>query len=116
MHDIYSLGNVLLEVACSSSFVDRHGIGKSLWISEIVNNTGKDVVSHKLPTPENLKRQYIRLAKRRIPPLLGTNYCEVVISCLEGLPNEDGTAQDSALMSGSAYVEQVMGKLEKLNL
>ena len=96
----------MLEIACWSSFTDRRGIGKSLWVSE----------TDKLLTPDNLKKQYVRLAKKKIPPLLGTSYCEVVVSCLEGLPDVDATAQNSAAMSGSAYVEQVMEKLEEINL
>ncbi|ERF74537.1 hypothetical protein EPUS_08948 [Endocarpon pusillum Z07020] len=114
LHDIYSLGVVLLEIACWSSFADRKGIGKHLWISETAKRDGEDVVVSRPLTPDKLKEQYLRLAKKRIPPVLGTRYCEVVVSCLEGLPDEDGTLPPSIATSDSSYIQQVIGKLEEI--
>jgi serine/threonine protein kinase len=108
LHDIYSLGVVLLEIACWSSFTDLRGIGKYLLT--------KDDKSQLLG-PDGLKKQYIRLAEKHIPPHLGSNYSELVKSCLDGLPNEDGTPRaETAAAVGSSYMEQVMGQLEQINL
>lgn len=108
LHDIYSLGVVLLEIACWSSFIDRGRIGKYLL--------SKDDKSQLLG-PDSLKKQYIRLAEKHIPPHLGSNYSELVKSCLEGLLNEDGTLRaETAAAVGSSYMEQVMGQLEQINL
>lgn len=115
LHDIYSLGVVLLEIACWSSFTNRNGIGKHLWIPQTVKKDGKAVASHPmLMPPDKLKEQYLRLAKKKIPPILGTSYYEVVVSCLEGLPDEDGTLQHSMAISDSSYIQQVMEMLEQI--
>lgn len=115
LHDIHSLGIVLLEIACWSSFTNRNGIGKHLWVPQTVKKDGKDVASRPmLMPPDKLKEQYLRLAKKKIPPVLGTSYYEVVVSCLEGLPNEDGTLQHSIATSDSSYIQQVVEKLEEI--
>jgi hypothetical protein len=108
LHDIYSLGVVLLEIAYWSSFTDLRGIGKYLLAKEDKSQ---------LLGPDDLKRQYIRLAEKHIPPRLGSNYSELVKSCLEGLPNGDGPPHvKTAVAVGSSYMEQVMGQLEQINL
>ena len=116
LHDIYSLGVVLLEIACWSSFTNINGIGKYLVKPHTVKENSKDIVKSKHLEPDNLKRQYIRLAKKQIPPNLGSNYYELVEACLDGLADEDGTPHDSKVALGSSYMEQVVAKLEEINL
>ena len=116
LHDIYSLGVVLLEIACWGSFTNMKGLGKSLYKSYTENVDGKEVVAFKHLSPDDLKKQYLRLAQKRIPPTLGTVYYELVESCLEGIPDNDGTRHDAKASVGSSYMEQVMNKLEDINL
>jgi hypothetical protein len=113
-HDVYSLGIVLLEIACWGSFADKTGLGKHLW-------EAKGTTEPVLLDPARLKKQYTKLAKRRIPPTLGDKYRDVVVSCLEGL--KDGASADQKVQGdasgvdvGLAYIDQVMERLYDIEM
>jgi len=110
-HDIYSLGVVLLEISVWGSFTDlgSHGIGRHLW------DKGKE----KLLPPECLKDRYLEFARSQIPRTMGNKYLDVVVSCLEGLKNEEeeGLLNDQdGIFVGLAYISQIMGKLEEISM
>lgn len=107
-HDIYSLGVVLLEVACWSSFTNRTEIGKYIWTQD-----------GNLLAPNRLHGKFEELARRRIPPTLGNKYLDVVISCLTGLKEEEdkrGLEDEDEIVMGTAYITQIMSKLEGISL
>lgn len=113
-HDTYSLGVVLLEIALWGSFTDlgQNGIGKLLWDSLERGN-------EKLRPPERLKQRFIALARSQVPRNIGDLYARVVVSCLEGLEDEEygGLLSDQdGIVVGAAYISQVMGKLEEIRL
>ncbi|MCJ1351736.1 MAG: hypothetical protein MMC33_001720 [Icmadophila ericetorum] len=110
-HDTYSLGVVLLEISVWSSFTDSHGIGRHLW------EKGKE----KLLAPELLQKKYLEFARSQIPRNMGNKYLDVVVSCLEGLKNEEegGLLNDQdGIVIGLrlAYISQIMGKLEEFSV
>jgi hypothetical protein len=121
-HDIYGLGVVLLEIACWGSFTDRTGLGRYLWEGEKKeekSEEGEEKTTEKvLLDPARLKKQYLKLAKRRIPPTLGDKYRDVVLSCLEGLKDEAGLEHEngSSVNTGLAYIDQVMERLYEIEL
>lgn len=114
-HDIYSLGVVLLEISLWNSFTNRAGIGKYLW--EDVR--GSDAAKKVLLPAEELKAMYLKLAHAMVPRAIGNKYRDVVVSCLGGLENEErgGLLEDQdGIVVGSAYISQIMGKLEEISL
>jgi hypothetical protein len=110
-HDIYSLGVVLLEISLWSTFTHQTGIGKYLW--ETRDNV------QMLRSPERLQTRYIEIAKSQVPRILGDKYRDVVVSCLEGLRDEEegGLLNDQdGIVVGSAYITQIMSRLEEISL
>jgi len=113
-HDIYSLGVVLLEISLWGSFTDlgSRGIGRYLWESLEKNK-------EKLREPGKLKDKYLQIAKSQIPRTLGNKYRDVAVSCLEGLKTEEeeGLLNDQdGIVVGSAYISQIIGKLEEISM
>jgi hypothetical protein len=109
-HDVYSLGVVLLEIAMWGSFTDRRKgmMGRYVW---------KDQSTPLLPG--ELKERYLSLARSQVPRIIGTRYADIVVSCLEGLQDEEkgGILNDQdGLVTGTAYVAQVLSKLEEISL
>ena len=111
-HDIYSLGVVLLEVSLWDTFTNKEtGIGKYLWEKR---DNGRV-----LRTPEGLQERYLEIARSQVPRVFGDKYRDVVISCLEGLRDEEegGLLDDQdGIIVGSAYISQIMTKLEEISL
>lgn len=109
-HDIYSLGVVLLEVACWSTFTNREGLGRYLFDED-----------RKLLSPNDLRKRFIEQAGKRIPPTLGNKYHDVVVSCLTGLAKEEEGHQlsdddNEDIIMGTAYITHIMSKLEDISL
>ncbi|KAK0257831.1 hypothetical protein LTR91_017105 [Friedmanniomyces endolithicus] len=112
VHDVYSLGVVLLEVALWSSMTELGSIGKALWASL---EKGKE----RILEPEKLREKFIELAKYYIPRCIGDKYRDVVVSCLEGLKDEEESRlleDRDGIVIGSAYISQIMSKLEDISI
>jgi hypothetical protein len=111
-HDIYSLGVVLLEIALWDTFTNAEkGAGRYLW----EKRDGSQV----LRTPQGLKARYLEIARSHAHRVFGDKYRDVVISCLEGLEDEEkgGILDDQdGIVVGSAYMSQIMTKLEGISL
>jgi hypothetical protein len=104
-----------LEISLWGSFTDRSGIGKYLWEDVKSSDEGKK----SLRTAEGQKAMYLMLARSLLPRAIGNKYRDVVISCLEGLQSEEqgGLLNDQdGIVVGSAYISQIMGKLEEIAL
>jgi len=85
LHDIYSLGVCLLEIAMWRSFVgwDANGL-------KINNTKGCNLMEpavagmdRRLMAPGAIQTRLIKDAKRRVPIVLGERYSRVVVRCLE---------------------------------
>ncbi|KAK5695725.1 hypothetical protein LTR17_024449 [Elasticomyces elasticus] len=112
VHDIYSLGVVLLEIALWASVTRLNPIGKYFWASL---DKGKE----KILDPESLRKKYIEMARSQIPRVIGDKYKDVVVSCLEGLKDEEDNRlleDGDGIVIGSAYISQLMSKLEEISI
>jgi hypothetical protein len=111
-HDIYSLGVVLLEIALWDTFTNaKSGAGRCLW----EERDRKQV----LQNSEGLKARYLEIARSHAHRVFGDRYRNVVVSCLEGLEDEEkgGILDDQdGVIVGSAYISQIMTKLEDILL
>lgn len=113
-HDLYSLGVVLLEIAMWGCFTDErtNGMAKCVW--HVAQGARLSPLS-----PDDLKAKYLKLAKFQIPRYIGAKYAEIVVSCLEGLRDEEAGGllddQDGMVLE-TAYVSQILEKLEDISL
>ncbi|KAK3373663.1 hypothetical protein B0T24DRAFT_679075 [Lasiosphaeria ovina] len=122
-HDLYSLGVVLLEISFWSSFQDSRSenLGSRVWKKERVQKTEPSAPEYKkvLRTPEELRDQYLLLATRYVPRLMGQKFADVIVSCLNGLKDKAGTSalEDlDGIVVGSAYLTHIIRKLEQISL
>ncbi len=112
VHDVYSLGVVLLEIALWASMTEVSSFGKALWASL---EKGKE----RILEPEKMREKYIELAKYYVPRCIGDKYRDVVVSCLEGLKDEEESRlldDRDGIVVGSAYISQIMSKLEDISI
>ena len=86
--------------------VIREELGKSLGRSCIEQVDGKPIVVFRYLIHDRLKEHYLHLAQKRIPPTLGTTKYGFVKSCLENLPNTDGTPHDAKSSVESSSMEK----------
>jgi hypothetical protein len=121
LHDIYSLGVVLIEIGSRRSLVAINGVSiRGSWdirdymlrAKEALEN-GEEVAL--LAIAELVKQALIKLALKHLPYRMGLKYTEVVISCLKG---SLGNSKDNSppLYLGSAYMEKVLEELEQIRL
>lgn len=79
VHDLYSLGVVLLEVAvwCTTSkiYEKRYERAPARVIKTLADSTRID--------PKLMHQQYVKVAKAKIPYLMGEAYLKAVLACLE---------------------------------
>ncbi|KAH0565507.1 hypothetical protein GP486_001101 [Trichoglossum hirsutum] len=120
LHDIYSLGVVLLEIALWRSFVliekDVYGGLKYAGNREACRffdrNTGK------LKNPYEIWELFIRRSETVVAPALGYKYRDTILMCLRCLDGGFGDPaeladQDGVLM-GLAYIERVLMTLDEI--
>jgi hypothetical protein len=100
IHDIYSLGVVLLEIGGLNMLPDES--------------------QYRSLEPDKLRNELVSMAKTKLPSIFGSGYSEAVALCLEGSGVETA---DNACDAGAKYrrllsefVEQVCGRLESIQL
>jgi hypothetical protein len=92
-HDIYSLGVVLLELGLWRPLL-------STGLAKLKESTEEEIAAGKV-------KDYLKkMAKERLPIVMGTKYCETVRFCL----NVDGDGQ----IGSSTVIQEVLRKLEEL--
>ena len=121
LHDIYSLGVVLLEIAVWDSMIvwlpKQFGLRRKRYIAwrfirEMFDQESGLLKSDK--TARDVQELLINYAKRTIPPIMGQGYTNVVVACLSGEPisqKVDGFKEDGI---GLLYMIHIISKLEKL--
>jgi hypothetical protein len=121
LHDIYSLGVVLLEIGLWSSFI-------------ITDDSGNTSPGPQLPISEYLTRDLRtrsravkdvlgELARKKLPSCMGTKYADVVVGCLRcldvedpGLGYEDQSLDRDDLAVAVEFVENVIVRLHEISL
>jgi hypothetical protein len=95
LHDIYSLGVVLLEVAC--------------WQSLVQSEFGDDGVRL---TGEEMREDLVKKARKMVPVVIGDKFADVVLSCLNCLDDvrnsehsDDADGDDPGVLSMETVVE-----------
>jgi serine/threonine protein kinase len=123
LHDVYSLGVVLLEIALWDSLVvwlhKEFGFPRERFIAWKFIRDMFDEKAGSLKdgiTAEDVQEALIRYAKHHIPLIMGEGYTNVVISCLSGdfKVEKPDRFQDGGI--GFVYMINVISKLEKLQL
>ena len=122
LHDIYSLGVVLLEIGLWRSFVliekDPYGVLKYIDNREACRFFDKK--SGQLKDPCEIWKSLIRRAEAVVAPALGNKYRDTVLMCLRCLDGGFGDPselldQDGVLV-GLAYVEKVLTALDEITV
>lgn len=123
LHDVYSLGVVLLEIALWDSLVvwlhKEFGFRNERFIAWKFIRDMFDEKAGSLKdgiTAEDVQEALIGFAKHHVPLIMGEGYTNVVISCLSGdFKVEKGDRyKDGGI--GFVYMINVISKLEKLQL
>ncbi|GJJ15773.1 hypothetical protein Clacol_010051 [Clathrus columnatus] len=121
LHDIYSLGVVLLEIALWKTFVVEdvsvHGI--------IYNPNPQVYLFHNYETkrpkrPEEIQAALIQTAKDFIPMSLGEKYRDVVLMCLNSLEGSfegtEGMRDVDGIIVGLVFIQKVLGGLKEISV
>jgi hypothetical protein len=117
-HDVYSLGMCLLEIGLWSSFVRTDGRDMVPWSElEILTALAERDPKRKASI---IKRRMVRLAKDRLPGILGERYTNLTTACLtcldKGDENTFGTEKDlrdqDGILVGVRYIEKVSFNLQ----
>ena len=109
LHDVYSLGVVLLEIGIWESFIrwdtKEYVYWKELRVITAHGALGADFDRH------NVRQVFIEKAQTMLPSRMGQRYTDVVIECLSSSvkDNEGGPV-------GLKFIESVVSQLEKLTV
>ncbi|KAK6517420.1 hypothetical protein TWF281_004077 [Arthrobotrys megalospora] len=129
LHDIYSLGVVLLEIALWRSYVlPTGGLDGTLLPcgsgsgSRYRENkeTGRffDRKTKQLKHPQDILKGFIRKAETAIPPALGNRYRDTVLMCLKcidgGFGDPSGLVDQDGVLVGLVYIERVLATLDDI--
>ncbi|KAI0805555.1 hypothetical protein GGR55DRAFT_264601 [Xylaria sp. FL0064] len=120
-HDIYSLGVCLLEIGLWKSFVEYDGLGTSRRLGSALQlPPNSEPSTYLLAT---MKDNFVALARGSLPKLMGTEFAEIVETCLTCLdPNnidfgDPGEFMDLEGVSiGVRYIEKVLLRLNELRV
>jgi hypothetical protein len=121
LHDIYSLGVVLLEIALWRSFVvlkvDQDGmkcIPNPHACKFIDRTTGT------LKSPCDIRDIFVKKADEYIPLVLGEKFRDVVLMCLNCLDGGFGDTtdllDDDGVMVGLVFIQKVLTSLQEISI
>jgi hypothetical protein len=120
LHDVYSLGVVLLEIGLWKSFVKWDNVTSRRSISWRGFDSLFDSEELKIQfKPHHVMEQFIEVAKTLLPPKMGQRYTNVVVTCLSG--GIEGSEVDSAedereARVGLSFIKNVLSKLETVQV
>jgi len=112
-HDIYSLGVCLLELGIWESFIIPAESNGSCG-----PNSNLNIASYlKLPPPKQaraIKQEFLDMATKRLPSLMGPRYTQIVsmcLGCLDPVSNDFGHQREfldaDGILVGVRYIEKV---------
>jgi hypothetical protein len=105
LHDVYSLGVCLLEIATWRSFVDIEMVsGKTVKTNNVkacnLMQPGHSGLAPRMLSPLEIQRKLIRDAKNRIPIVLGDRFSQAVLRCLRCVETFASDAERDPLLLG----------------
>ncbi|KAL8785896.1 MAG: hypothetical protein Q9195_008441 [Heterodermia aff. obscurata] len=115
-HDIYSLGVVLLEIGLNTSFTwpKWRDDGSLEWLPNTDIGLFDTVDLASRSRASSLKRKFVKMARERVPSLMGHKYTQVVVSCLtcldrdnDGFGDEREFEDEDGLLVGVRFIEKV---------
>ena len=111
LHDVYSLGVVLLEIGLWKPFVRWRSDGPGICWSSLEDFVDSDGTLKNGKLPGDVRAWLIEVAERLLPRKMGRSYKDVVIACLSG-SFESGPGEDEKSELG--FIKNVVSKLERL--
>ncbi|GIZ43254.1 hypothetical protein CKM354_000648600 [Cercospora kikuchii] len=119
-HDIYSLGVCLLEIGLWSPFVLYDHNGRISGPGQAFEVSAADLRGF---SPAAFKDLLVGLAKRRLPPIMGNTYTEVVVDCLTCLDADNDEYEEisevedqDGVVVGVKFINQVLLKLNEISV
>lgn len=120
LHDIYSLGVVLLEVGLWEPLVRLNNVTRVYEFAPFLSDIVEGTMLRSDRRAGLLKVRLVELAERRLPPLMGEAYTRVVVACLEvlegGMVKLDDFEKPNDELVGTAYIKYVVRRLENLKV
>ena len=118
LHDVYSLGVVLLEIGIWKSFVRSRNGGERYVAWSLLQDLIDNGELKEGKTPKDIKDRFIEMAQKLLPPKMGRIYTNVVISCLSDDVHKGAGISDNELEEkvGMGYIRNVVSRLENLQI
>jgi serine/threonine protein kinase len=124
LHDIYSLGVVLLEIALWRSMVLEDTDRTTKEVQFRVNRDAvklNDKTSGRLRSPEDIKKAFVDKAKNFVSLVFGDKYQDIVLMCLTcldqgGLKDIENAKDQDGITLGMAYIERILTTLDEIIL
>jgi serine/threonine protein kinase len=120
LHDIYSLGVVLLEIALWRSFVTS--IVEKDGVKYVPNPQAckfVDRTTGSLKPPREIQRVFVKKAEEYIPLVLGERYRDIVLMCLksvDGAFGSDEVLDEDGIVVGLIFIQRVLTSLEEISI
>jgi hypothetical protein len=119
LHDIYSLGVVLLEIGLWEPFVseDINGIARTRLIWKGFKKLFDDGRFKENRGPSDVQDMFVKCAESMLPAKLGQRYAKVVTNCLKGdIFEKDSLIEKAEMNTGIFYVKEIIAKLEEIQV
>lgn len=118
LHDIYSLGVVLLEIGIWKSFVHLTSNNIRKVCAEGLLHLMEDGRYLKRGVgPKAVQAWFVDIAKEELPQIMGQSYTDVVLACLSSnIVDRDVEVDEVKARMGIGYINHVVSKLEKIHV
>ena len=118
LHDIYSLGVVLLEIGLWRPFVCWSGTSLCrVVVSTELQDLFEGTKLKEGLSPKVVKDRFIKIAEDYLPAKMGQKYTDIVLTCINGNVIDSFIPEDDLERRfGLGYIVNVISKLEQLSV